>query len=165
MEPRAAPPPVLDMARVIAYAIVDEAVEWTGRQALFVGGKELGRVPRLALCQNVSGTLKDVLVFHCDDQWEVLGCTGGDTIEAAMASAERAYRGITNKWIFTNVTEEQAVAWMKEHLKDMACSFCDRVPGDWERLIENQTCTARVCNYCINKHYELIHDKTAPNQE
>jgi ClpX C4-type zinc finger protein len=158
METSVAPPPVLDMARVIAYAIVDASVQWTGRQTLFISGKELGPVPRLALCQNVSGNLKDILVFHCSDEWDVLGCSGGDTLEAAKASAERAYRGITDRWIFTNVTEEQAVAWMKEHHKDMSCSFCNRAPGDFDRLIESKSGTVRVCNYCIDEHYKWIHE-------
>jgi hypothetical protein len=36
-----APPAVLDTARVIAYAIVDDAVEWTGNQMVFVDGERL----------------------------------------------------------------------------------------------------------------------------
>jgi len=163
MDRRDAPPPVLDMARVIAYAFVDDSVQWTGRQTLLVGGKQLGPVPRLALCQNVSGGLRDILVFHCNNEWDVLGVSGGETIEAAKASAERAYRGITQKWIDTGVTEQQAIAWMKENIKDMSCSFCDRVPGDFERLIENKAGTVRVCNYCIEEHYKWLHDE--PNDE
>jgi hypothetical protein len=153
-----APPPVLDMARVIAYAFVDESVQWTGRQTLFVDGKKLGPVPRLALCQNVSGSLRDILVFHCNDDWDVLGVSGGETLEASKASAERAYRGITAKWINTEVTEEQAIAWVKENHKDMSCSFCERAPGDFGRLIENKASTVRVCNYCIDEHYKWIHN-------
>jgi hypothetical protein len=158
MDTASAPPPVLDMARVIAYAFVDNSVQWTGRQTLFVGGQKLGPVPRLALCQNVSGELRDILLFHCDEQWDVLGVSGAETIEAAKASAERAYRGITPKWIHTGVTEEQAIAWMKENLKDMSCSFCDRAPGDFEQLIENKSGTVRVCNYCVDDHYKALHD-------
>ena len=146
------------MARVIAYAILDESVQWTGRQTLFVGGKELGPVPRLALCQNVSGNLRDILVFHCNDEWEVLGCSGGDTLEDAKASAERAYRGITAKWITTNVTEEEAIAWMKANLKNMSCSFCERAPGDYQQLIESRSGAARICNHCLDENYRWIHD-------
>ena len=153
-----APPPVLDRARVIAYALVDESVQWTGCQTLFVGGKELGPVPRLALCQNVSGVLKYILIFHCNEQWEVLGCGGGDTIDAAKASAERAYRGITAKWIETRVTEEEARAWIKENCPDISCSFCGRELGDFDQLMENKTGTVRICNLCIEENYKLIRD-------
>src|SRR4051812_12498917 len=110
MNASAAPPPVLDMARVIAYAVVDSSVQWTGRQTLFVDGKELGPVPRLALAQNVLGDEKDILIFYCNEDWDVLACSSGDTLEQAKASAERAYRGITGKWTFTDVTEAQAQA-------------------------------------------------------
>jgi len=40
----AAPPPVIDFSRVIAYAIVDSSVEWTGKQCLYVGDELLGPV-------------------------------------------------------------------------------------------------------------------------
>ena len=115
-------------------------------------------MPRLALCQNVSGSLRDILVFHCNNEWDVLGVTGGETMDDAKASAERAYRGVTQKWIDTGVTEEGAIAWMRDNVKDMSCSFCDRAPGDFEKLIENKTGTVRVCNYCIDEHYESIHE-------
>jgi len=151
-----APPPVLDMARVIAFAILDESVQWTGRQKLIVGGKELGPVPRLALCQNVSGGLKDILVFHCNDEWEVLGVSGADTLEAARNSAERAYRGVSEKWVSTNVTEEDAKAWILENYRDMSCSFCGRDPGEFQRMVESKSGDVRICNYCIDEHYTLI---------
>jgi hypothetical protein len=38
--------------------------QWTGRQTIFVGSDELGEVPCLALAQDVTGDLKDTLVFH-----------------------------------------------------------------------------------------------------
>jgi hypothetical protein len=153
-----APPPVLDMARVIAYAFVDDSVQWTGRQTLFVDGKELGPVPRLALCQNVGGNLRDIFVFHCNEEWDVVGVSGGETMEEAKTSAERAYRGITQKWIQTGVTVEEAIAWIKENVKDMSCSFCERAPGDFRQLIENKSGTVRVCNYCVEEHYKWLHD-------
>lgn len=87
--------------------------------------------------------------------------SGGETIEAAKASAERAYRGITQKWIDTGVTEQEAITWMRENIKDMSCSFCDRVPGDFERLIENKAGTVRVCNYCVEEHYKWLHDESS----
>jgi hypothetical protein len=153
------PPPVLDMARVIAYAIVDKSVQWTGRQLLFVDWKELGAVPHLALCQNVSGELKDILVFHCNEEWEVLGCSGGGTIEEAKASIECAYRGITAKWIETNVTEDEAKAWIKANCPDIVCSFCDREMGEFKEMIVNKSGLTRVCNICIDEHYKVMHER------
>jgi ClpX C4-type zinc finger protein len=150
------PPPVLDRARVIAYAVLDDSVQWTGRQKLFVGGKELGPVPRLALCQNVEGNLKDILVFHCNDEWDVLGVSGGKTLEAAKASAERAYRGVGAKWISTNVTEDEAKSWIEKNCADVSCSFCDRTLDDYQHLVGNKAGSVRICNYCIDEYYALI---------
>ena len=151
-----APPPVLDMARVIAYAIVDESVHWTGKQKLFVGDKELGPVPKLALCQNVNGDMTDILIFHCNDDWKVIGISGGKKLDNAKISAERAYRGITAKWISANVTEEEARAWIKENYPEMSCSFCERLACNLQQLIESKS-GVRVCNYCIDELYALIH--------
>lgn len=152
-----APPPVIDMARVIEYAILDESVRWTGRQLIFVGKQQLGPVPRLAICQNLSGDLKDILVFYCNEQWEVLGCAGADTLEEAKVRAERAYEGITGKWIASNVTEEQAKSWIRDNCPDMSCSFCQREPMDFDNLIESKSGTTRICNYCIDEFHEWIH--------
>ncbi len=147
-----APPPVLHMARVLAYAVLDESVQWTGRQRLYSGDKEVGRVPRLALCQNVGGGTKDILVFHCNDDWEVLGITGGSSLEAAKVSAERAYRGVTAKWIETSVSVEAAEAWIKENCEAITCSFCGREAGDFTSLIESKT-GVRICNRCVDEFY------------
>jgi hypothetical protein len=154
--PRKRPPPVLDGAWVIAYAILDGTVQWTGKQTLFVGEKELGPVPRLALCKNLSGGLTDVLVFHCNEQWEVLGVSGGATLEAAKASAERAYRGITSKWVATGVGEDEAREWMRTNHAGHLCSFCERGPGDYEQLIGNKSDTVRICNHCLAEYSALI---------
>jgi len=143
------------MARVLAYAILDDSVQWTGRQTIFVGGKELGVVPRLAICQNVGGGTKDILVFHCSDEWEVLGVGGAENVESAKASAERAYRGVSAKWVETNVSLDEAKAWIKENYEDMTCSFCGRDPEDVRNLVEGRSGT-HICNHCIDKFYALI---------
>jgi hypothetical protein len=65
------PPPVLDSARLLDYAVLDESVSYSGHSSLFVDGKELGPVPCLAICQALDGA--GVLLFHCSDDWTVLG--------------------------------------------------------------------------------------------
>lgn len=126
---------------------------------MFVGGKELGQVQRLALCQNVSGERKDILIFHCNEDWEVLGCSGGKTIETAKESVERAYRGITARWVDTNITEEEAKVWIKADYADISCSFCDRELGEFTEMIESKSGFARICNDCIDEHYKAIHER------
>jgi len=152
-----APPPVLDMARVIAYAIVDDSIEWTGRQTIFVGDEKLGRVPRLALARDVSGELDDVLIFHCDESWEVLGMTGAADVDAAKAITERAYRGITEKWVAFDVTIEQAQAWIRENYDHIFCLFCGRKPLEFKSLVTQKLGT--ICNNCIDEFHNWLHER------
>ena len=161
MDNLTAPPPVVDMARVIAYAILDESVEWTGRQTLFVDGKELGSVPRLILCQNIGGDLKDILLFHCNEAWECLGTSGTDTLTNAKAQAEQAYRGITSKWIEMNVSRVEARAWIEKKYPDSICSFCDRLPTEYEQLVSGKS--VAICNICIEEMHAAINQPQGIN--
>src|SRR5438128_2532118 len=94
------PPPILDCARALEYAAVDESVKFTGRGALYVGARKLDAVymPRLAICQNM-GANPETFLFHCDEKWTVLGTDAYSSIEAARQSAEKAYEGISDKWV------------------------------------------------------------------
>jgi hypothetical protein len=143
------------MARLIAYAFVDASVEWTGRQSIFVGDEKLGPVPCLALARDVAGELEDVLIFHCNDRWEVLGMTGAETLEAAKAITERAYRGITAKWIEVNVSAEEAQAWIHENYDHILCLFCGRTPQKFKSLVTQRL--GAICNDCIDEFHEWIH--------
>jgi hypothetical protein len=86
---------VLGNARVLEYAILDESVTYSGHSSLFVGNvkehlKELGPVPRLAIAQDLK--TGEIMLLHCDQDWEVLGLGGNyDSVAKAKASAERAY--------------------------------------------------------------------------
>jgi hypothetical protein len=143
------------MARVIEYAIVDESVEWTGRQTIFVGGEELGPVPRLVLAQTVTGDLKDALIFHCNEEWEVLGVSGGATVEEAKARIERAYRGISSKWIDRGVSIEEAQHWIYENSDHIICHFCGRQPGEFQRIAAGKL--SAICNVCVDSLYVEMH--------
>jgi hypothetical protein len=62
---------------------------------LLVDGKELGRVPRLAICEDEK---IGVLLFHCNRSWTVLGCSGHESIAAAKEKAEWIYPGLAEHW-------------------------------------------------------------------
>jgi hypothetical protein len=156
-----APPPVLDFARVIAYAILDDSVKWTGKQKIFVGDEQLGPVPRLALAQDVEGELEDILIFHCNDQWEVLGLTGADSIEAAKAIAEHAYHGVTGRWIDTATTVEEARVWIRENHQHLFCLFCGRSPHELKSLLTQKL--GAICDRCVEEFYHYLHDPTRTN--
>lgn len=82
---------------MIAYAIVDETVTYENRKTLYVNGELLGAVPQLAICQNLGES--EVLVFHCDETWEVLGAVSYASVLIAVQKVERSYTGLLQKWV------------------------------------------------------------------
>lgn len=149
------PPPVLDMARVVAYAIVDDSVEWTGRQMIFVGDEKLGRVPRLALGCDTTGEISDVLIFYCNEQWDVLALTGAATVEEAKAKVEIAYRGLSSKWIDLDTPLDEVQAWIRENYEHIFCLFCGRKPVAMKSLVTGKL--GAICNHCIDDFYAELH--------
>jgi hypothetical protein len=93
----AEPPILLDSARVVMYAETGGSASYTGRITVHAGGHWLEPVPRLAICEDlVDG---DILIFHCDESWNVLAAGRAKSVEDAQRTAESAYSGITSKWV------------------------------------------------------------------
>src|SRR5579863_9491193 len=88
------PPPALDYARVLAFAVLRDSINHSGRTSLYVGGKEIGPVPRLAICE--TALCSGVLLFHCDADWKVLGAAGCKSVEDAKENAEITYPGVSS---------------------------------------------------------------------
>ena len=150
-----APPTVLCFARVLAYAIVDELVVFTGKGQVYVEGEPLGRVPCLALCQNVAPDEDEIMLFHCDEQWNVLGVSGGETsLAAAKAVAEITYRGIAAKWVDTCVSSEEARRWLEQQYPEDLCSFCGRLPSEFETAFTGHK--SRICGDCVRKYFAML---------
>ena len=150
-----APPPVLCFARVLAYAIVDESVVFTGKQQVYVDGKLLGRVPCLALCQNVAPDEDEIMLFHCDEQWNAVGVSGGETdLPAAKANAEITYRGIAAKWVDVSVSSEEARCWLEQQYPEDLCSFCGRLPSEFETAFGGHK--SRICGDCVRKYFAML---------
>ena len=57
--------------RVLEYAIVDSSVQFTGKLHLFHGDTRVGPVPGLAICRD--SRMEELLLFHCDENWNVVG--------------------------------------------------------------------------------------------
>ena len=92
------PSAILDSAKVLAFAIVDESVTYINRKTLYVDGVLLGAVPKLAICQNEDEI--ELMVFHCANDWNVLGVTAEhESIGEAIQYTERSYNGLTDKWV------------------------------------------------------------------
>lgn len=93
------PPAFIYGARVLAYAKVDDSIEYIERGCFFVDGKLLGPVPLLAICQHPDDA--EILVEHCANNWTSLGVQGGfHSVPEAKARVERSYPGL--KWIDKN---------------------------------------------------------------
>jgi len=150
------PPPALDCAHAIEYAVVDDSVHFEQRHWLNVGGEWLGAAPRLAICRNLDET--QFMIFHCDNDWNVLGVAAGyDTIAEAKSRAERSYHGLSAKWIPTGHSHEEAVKYVKERFEGFECSFCGRLPLQYQSVVGDEV---RICNHCIDEFYQAIHRET-----
>jgi len=158
-EPRNEPPPVLALARVLHYAVLTSAVKYSGHSSLFVGGVELGPVPRLAICQPLDETT--FMLLHCDDDWNVLGSSDHPSIAAAKARAERVYSGVSTCWIDSHVTEADAAEYVEQVFGDERCRFCGRLPVDVDRLVVHER-GGPICNNCIEELHAVIHDDSEP---
>jgi hypothetical protein len=91
------PPSTLDSAIVLSFAVVDNDVAYENRKTLYVNGELLGAVPKLAICQNPDES--EVMVFHCDRDWNVLGVSGHASVLKALQKVELSYKGLLQKWV------------------------------------------------------------------
>lgn len=152
---RRAPPPVLNSARVLAYAFVDD-IPYRRWGALYVDGKLLEHVPRLAICANLGKNDLGALLFHCSDEWEVLGTSGADTVPAAKEHAERNYPGASARWVDVNTSLEDALRYYDAETGGLKCSFCGQRPFDLDEWIEGKG--AAICKDCVGKYYRAFRD-------
>lgn len=156
----AAPPPVLAFARVLSYAIVDNTVTFKARRAPDVGGTELGRVPRLALCQNIDELDTSITLFHCDEEWNVLGASGIEpTLEDAKTHAEQSYSGIAAKWVDTVSSEADARRWLEEQFPASLCSFCGRLLAEFETLFRGHK--SGICEDCVRSFAVIVEERAS----
>lgn len=83
---------------LLCYAALDESVTCrTGHGLFFIDGKEIGKVPLLAICQDESTRL--FTLYCCDSDWNVLGvATDYQSVDAAKHRAERIYPGSLARW-------------------------------------------------------------------
>lgn len=155
------PPPVLDSARVLEYAAVDRSVTFTGKLHLIVGGKRLGAVPHLAICQDLH--TDDLMLFHCDEAWEVVGVQAWNgpgakpvaSVQDVKERAEQFYAGLSAKWTAHAASREEALAYHEQQIGKHRCSFCNRSMHEIRFLVAGSS-GARICDLCVDKlHGEI----------
>ena len=157
------PPPVIDSAKLLAYAVVDADIEYTDRICLFVNEERLGKASRLAITANyfIPG---DILLEFCDDEWSCKGVIAHKSVEEAKAQAERGYRGISSKWVPSPYSEKDVADYLRdsygidpttEWWKTM-CSFCGK---DIEEGRAFGSRNAVICEKCVSAfHSNLVTD-------
>lgn len=91
---------------------------------MFVGGKELGKVPCLAICEEKKNSKS--LMHCCDDDWGSIGVSGHDTVLAAKRRAELIYPESSGKWVEAHFTEEDVTRYLDEIWADHRCGFCGK---------------------------------------
>jgi hypothetical protein len=142
------PPPVLDGARLLAYAVVDGTVVHAGTSSLHVDGKPIGAVPGLAICQQDAGM---ILLMFCDDHWSPVGVVQCSSLPEAKSRAEREYKGLSGKWVDAHVSELEATRYMEEQNAAQRCSFCGKSPEAVQQLFAASG--ARICDSCVRDFY------------
>jgi hypothetical protein len=139
------PPPVIDCAQRLAFAVSDSSVAYTGRCGMIVGGKALGPVSHFAVCRDLGE--QSILLLYCTDQWESVAAAEYPSVEDAKLALERAYAGISAKWVDSPSSESEVRAYLDAHWPDM-CSFCGRRAFEVETLFKGKG--AWICDQCVS---------------
>jgi hypothetical protein len=149
------PPPVIDCARVVAYANVKD-IPYRKAGLLLIEGVPLEAVPHLAIAVNLGDDVGPLL-FHCDQEWNCLGAAGAKTIEEAMTLAERNYPGVGSRWTQAETTTEEALAYYDAQPDARKCSFCGRRSFEVHRLVMGKGGVA-ICSVCTNEFHSLLQE-------
>lgn len=140
------PPPVISCARVLEYAFLDDTVQYTGRQKLYVGQELLGAVPCLAICKNLASPEQDVLILYCDEEWNSLGASGAASIEEAKNHLENAYAGIENKWVRSEHGDKDVRQFLEMEWGELRCRSCGKWPFEVDTVIQEEA--GCICGEC-----------------
>jgi hypothetical protein len=149
------PPPTIGTDRVLEYAIISSDTSFTGNSPIYVDGKPLGSVPRLAICEEFGRS--SVLLYYCDRDWSPLGVSAANSVDEARRRAESAYSGLAGNWLSPPHTEKGANEFRDRKFENNECTFCKRVMSDVNLMISNENDTAFICNICIDAFYQRLH--------
>jgi hypothetical protein len=159
------PPPIIDSAKLILFALNDEDVEYTDRIDLHIGTSEngfvrIGEMPNLAITRTYYDN--SYLLMLCDKVWNTVGVIKFTTIEEAKIKAERGYRGITNKWQESPYSHQDINDFLRDEYEvdprsewwTTFCSFCGKKDSELEQLFQGKH--AAICKHCVKSFYEEI---------
>jgi hypothetical protein len=143
------PPPILHGAMVLAYATLDDSVVRVRKDLLYIDGKPLDHVAKLAISRSPGD--KEVLLFFCDDDWELLGLSAHPSVDQAKRRTEREFRGVAAKW---KTYQHKDVAAVERECLAPFCSFCGRPDREVERMFEGKN--AFICGDCVRDLGEFL---------
>lgn len=159
------PPPVIDAAKLVAFAENDDEITYTGKLSLHVGDPPdmttVGELPRLVII-NPFNNPQDYLLGFCDESWAIAGIIAFDSASAAKSRAERYYTGISGKWTESPYSEDQVRDFLRtEYEVDpdtqwwvVRCSFCGKLLEETTGVLGSDAAT--ICFGCIKRfHGEL----------
>ena len=158
------PPPIICVNDriLVQYAVLNEAVGFnSGHHLMFVGDKEIGRVPCLAICRDRDSAR--FFLYFCGKDWSMVGVASYDTVAAAKQRAERIYPGSSGCWAEAHFTEEDRERFLEEKNSWTRCSFCGK--RDDGRLFSETfegNGTARICGNCVREFYNDL-QKPSPD--
>lgn len=148
-------PILIECARVLHYATVDEGVRYTPRSAIYVNGEELGAVARLAIVRNLVD--QDIMLLHCDSEWNVLGSSGSGDVESVMTHANRRYEGLDSRWQKAPWSDVEFAKALTDQFRDQRCSFCGRYHFQVDSMMVEGD-RAMICGECIVRLYSASVD-------
>jgi hypothetical protein len=97
------PPPVLNNARVLEYAIFDATVRRTEVWMIDAFPWKPKQIAALAICQErVPGDKNEVYLFYCDVEWSIERVQIWDSPESTEViriHAETLYAGSAARWV------------------------------------------------------------------
>lgn len=157
------PPPVIGSSRLLEYAAIDSSIVYTGYIVLYVDGILLGPVPRIAVCQDLYD--QGIVLFLCNENWEVRGVCSEDTLSDAKKTADRCYRGLSEKWLVSPYSDEEVTRYWDQRSKaGERCSFCQRRFWEFQKLYTVPDTEIGICDICIKSLYQdLTTDPECPN--
>ena len=152
MEKPSTPPPKIGVndRLLVQYAVLTDSVGFTaGHGLFFVDGKEIGRVPCLAICEDKES--EALTLYFCGDDWNPIGIAPCASIEAAKRKAERIYPGSSACWLKAHFTAEDANRFVDEMWATQRCSFCGKRPDEDPSTLFQGIGSARICGDCIRQ--------------
>jgi ClpX C4-type zinc finger len=157
----AVPPPAVACEPVLWYAVLDDSVGVNpGHGLLFVDGREIGRVPRLVICQAQSSSA--VNLNYCADDWSRVGSSQHDTVSLAKERALRIYPGSSACWVEAHFTQQDVTRYLEESLGGLRCSFCGLRPDQSLAATFEGNGNVRICGACVAEFYEELNPGPGP---